>query len=288
MDRIAIKVCTCLHASLTGAELYFLRAVDSINIVRALDGWHSPWYVVIAMEHCDIDLHAMIGANGRLAGEPLDDVVQQVATGLDCLHRARLLHRDLHSRNIFVKYCQTHAVEACPPHAMANSTMIVKIGDLGSACMLPVTNRPADMTHYVAACHVRPPEVLFACGSRVSDAGKIHGPRHCHYGTPLDCWALGCVYLMLVEGAMPFRGHSSREVIMKIAEVLGRPPPAIVAREKWSREVVLLTAGSARSSSGAPHWWQRAPKALLLLKYDPQSRATAEQFTNLAALPGIH
>ncbi len=284
-DRCAIKVCTSSNASLTGAELYYLRAVDSINIVRALDGWHSPWYVVIVMEHCDMDLHAMIGASGRLAGEPLDDVVQQLATGLDCLHRAHLLHRDLHSKNILVKHRQPHAVEACPPHAVANSTVIVKIGDLGTACVQASTERPADLTHYVAACHIRPPEVLFAFGSRVDDAGTVHGPRFCRYGTPLDCWALGCLYLLLADGRLPFRGQTSGEVATKLMEVLGQPPSSLVARERWSREVIAVRGGRGRTTSTAPRCWQRALKAQFLLKYDPEARATAEQFTNLAALP---
>jgi cyclin-dependent kinase 2 len=116
--------------------------------------------------------------------------LQQILNGLAYCHQRRLFHRDLKPQNLLID--------------MRNNR--VKIADFGLARTLDISLRP--YTNEVVSLWYRPPEILL--GSN-------------YYGTSVDVWSIGCIFVEMITGKVLFFGKAQIEVILKIFHYLGTP-----------------------------------------------------------------
>lgn len=103
----------------------------------------------------------------------------ELAAGVDHLHRAGLVHRDMKPGNIF------------------NDMGVVKVGDYGLSKFISASHRGGH-TESVGTFHYMAPEI----GRGV-------------YGREIDIYALGVILFELLTGRVPFDGESCHEIIVK-------------------------------------------------------------------------
>ncbi|MBN3305525.1 NEK11 kinase, partial [Amia calva] len=112
--------------------------------------------------------------------------VIQLLLGVHYMHERRILHRDLKTKNIFLK------------------NNIVKIGDFGVSCLLMGSCDLA--TTFTGTPYYMSPEVL----------------SHQGYDSKSDIWSLGCILYEMCCLDHAFNGNNFLSVVMKIVE--GKTP----------------------------------------------------------------
>ncbi|WP_246114323.1 serine/threonine-protein kinase [Rubripirellula tenax] len=114
-----------------------------------------------------------------LATEEVNRWFTAIASGVEHLHSAGLVHRDLKPGNVF------------------DDSGIVKIGDYGLSKFISTSHRGGH-TESVGTFHYMAPEI-----------GRGQ------YGREIDIYAMGVVLYELLTGRVPFDGESCQEIIVK-------------------------------------------------------------------------
>ena len=136
----------------------------SLNICRYLYPGHDEIYLVLPL--FDTDLHRVIQSKQKLSPAHVAHFMRQILSGIDFIHRAGVLHRDLKPGNLLV-----------------NRDCHLVLADFGLARVKESRdNRP--MTHHVVTRWYRPPELI------LNPDGM--------YGTAVDVWSVGCIFAELL------------------------------------------------------------------------------------------
>ncbi|XP_032298273.1 serine/threonine-protein kinase Nek11 isoform X3 [Coturnix japonica] len=106
----------------------------------------------------------------------------QLLLGVNYMHERRILHRDLKTKNIFLK------------------NNLLKIGDFGVSCLLMGSCDLA--TTFTGTPYYMSPEAL----------------KHQGYNTKSDIWSLGCILYEMCCMQHAFSGRSFLSVVLKIVE----------------------------------------------------------------------
>ncbi|XP_003640789.2 serine/threonine-protein kinase Nek11 isoform X1 [Gallus gallus] len=106
----------------------------------------------------------------------------QLLLGVNYMHERRILHRDLKTKNIFLK------------------NNLLKIGDFGVSCLLMGSCDLA--TTFTGTPYYMSPEAL----------------KHQGYNTKSDIWSLGCILYEMCCMNHAFSGHNFLSVVLKIVE----------------------------------------------------------------------
>lgn len=172
-------------------EAKLLSTLNHPNIVKFHDSFPDGESFCIVTEYCEGgDLDDKIKA-WRKASKTFDESLIlawfiQLVLAVKFMHERRVLHRDLKTRNIFLK------------------KNFIKLGDLGISRILMGTSDMA--TTFTGTPYYMSPEVL----------------KHEGYQYKSDIWSMGVVLYELCNLQHAFQGEGLMSVMYKIVE--GKPP----------------------------------------------------------------
>uniref|UniRef100_A0A4X2LLG8 Serine/threonine-protein kinase Nek3 n=1 Tax=Vombatus ursinus TaxID=29139 RepID=A0A4X2LLG8_VOMUR len=175
-------------------EAILLAKMKHPNIVAFKESFEADGHLYIVMEYCDEgDLMQKIKhQRGKLF--PEDMILHwftQMCLGVNHIHKKRVLHRDIKSKNVFL-----------------TQNGHIKLGDFGSARLL---SKPmAFACTYVGTPYYVPPEIW----------------ENMPYNNKSDIWSLGCILYELCTLKHPFQANSWKNLILKICKGSYNPLPS--------------------------------------------------------------
>jgi serine/threonine protein kinase len=207
LDRlVALKV---IRPELAGEESFRARfrsetltaaSVEHPRVVTVFGAGERDGLLYVAMRYVPgRDLGRLIAADGPLAAEDAAELIAQVADGLDAVHAAGLVHRDVKPANVIV--------EGSP----ADDGSAAFLTDFGLAKAMASTTGLTATGEVIGSVDYMAPE-------------QIEGQR---VDARTDVYALGCVLFHAVSGKVPF---PERESSAKMWAHLNEPPPAAAGR----------------------------------------------------------
>lgn len=153
--------------------LMIVRLCQGPHVLELLDFWHSPFYMVLVVPRMDYDLqwYLQLWAEDGFTSKGSYKLAVQLACGLAHIHKLRVLHRDVHTKNILVQR------EGSGIFGEAK----VAFTDFGRGAVgIQSSNQPMTACVYVAS--YRPPEVFFSLGSCFNKRGEWLQTHQCTYG----------------------------------------------------------------------------------------------------------
>ena len=145
----------------------------------------------LVMDCFDSDLrNVMKHCAGQLTEDHKMFIMYQLVLGMNFLHSANLIHRDLKPGNILFN----------------GETSEICICDFGFA--RTKTDDIFSITEYVVTRPYRAPEVMLTHGM---------------YSKEVDIWSLGCIFYELLTGQHLFTPHNFIEHIKRMVEIFGTP-----------------------------------------------------------------
>jgi serine/threonine protein kinase len=172
-------------------------SIEHPRVVTVFGAGERDGLLYVAMQYvAGRDLGRLISVRGALPADEAASLTAQVADGLDAVHSAGLVHRDVKPANVLVGEPETFGDE---PTAYLTDFGLAKIA--ASTSGLTATGEVIGTIDYMA------PEQIEA---RRVDART-------------DVYALGCVLFHAVTGAVPY---PERESSSKMWAHLNEPPPA--------------------------------------------------------------
>jgi serine/threonine protein kinase len=173
-------------------------SIENPRVVTVFGAGERDGLLYVAMRYVPgRDLGRLITARGPLLAEEAAHLIAQVADGLDAVHEAGLVHRDVKPANVLVGEPETFGDE---PTAYLTDFGLAKLA--ASTSGLTATGEVIGTIDYMA------PEQI---ENRRVDART-------------DVYALGCVLFHAVTGQVPF---PERESSSKMWAHLNEPPPSV-------------------------------------------------------------
>lgn len=175
-------------------EIKLLQSFDHPNIVGLLEMMVEYNQITMIFDYLNHDLTGLLTLPDLLLTEGHRKMIfKQLMTGLDYLHKMRVIHRDIKGSNILL-----------------NSQGILKIADFGLARNMKVLRdgESPDYTNRVITIWYRPPELLMGSTD---------------YGREVDIWGVGCLLIELYTKSAIFQGAEEISQLYKIYEVMGTP-----------------------------------------------------------------
>ncbi|CAH0548827.1 unnamed protein product [Brassicogethes aeneus] len=199
----------------------------------------------------DIKLRDMLkDTKGGFPEKLAKNYLNQIASGLDHLHKHGFFHRNINPDNILVK-----DYSGCP-----RGSEIFKLAGLensrGMYSLPPYTET-------VPSNRYKPPECILTAGQ---------------YGSKVDIWALGCVFYELLKQKQLFRGHSDIEQLDRIQSILGTPRSILSLKNKNSVEPVFKNRAGIGLDQLLGEVSLRGRHLLkAMLQYEPEQRINAKR-----------
>lgn len=260
--EVAIKVIRGLHdpsvCRRTLREIKILQLFRHENIVSLIDV-ARPSDLASFSEACLIQEYMPYNLDQIIRHHPLSDVkisylTYQIICGLEAIHAADILHRDLKPDNILVR-----------------ENWDLKICDFGLARARRANGKRLEgLTTYVATRWYRAPEIILS---------EI---KLSTYGKAADLWGTGCILAEMMGKTVLFPGKNHVDQLHLIFRILGTPTIDDMTA-KCDQAGVKFIQNTLPSRPGMP-WKNVFPMAsecgldLLgrLLTFSQESRITAK------------
>ncbi|XP_043258075.1 cyclin-dependent kinase-like 4 isoform X1 [Colletes gigas] len=168
-------------------EIRLLKNLKHPNLVNLLEVFRRKRKLHLVFEYCEYTLlNEMERYPNGCPEITTKQLTWQILQGVAYCHRLGCVHRDVKPENILI-----------------TGDGVVKLCDFGFARML---SPGENYTEYVATRWYRAPELL------VGDT---------QYGTPVDVWAIGCVFAELIRGEALWPGKSDVDQLYLIRRTIG-------------------------------------------------------------------
>ncbi|KAF7683473.1 putative cell division protein kinase [Astathelohania contejeani] len=170
-------------------EITVLKKLNHKNIVKIKEVIVGKKIseIYLVMELLELDLKMIMNRSGGLIPtEQVKGIIKQLLSGLNYIHKKKILHRDIKPSNILFSIDGT-----------------LKLADFGLARKISKT-----MSNLVVTLWYRAPEILLGATS---------------YDYSIDIWAVGCVIGEISTGSVLFPGKGEINQIHEIFLKLGFP-----------------------------------------------------------------
>eukprot|EP00667_Euglena_gracilis_P008458 EG_transcript_8566 len=258
-ETIAIKKCDQLFQHPEDGkrvlrEIKLLQFFDHPNLVRTrgLLPPRSPQFldVYILTEFLDMDLKELLLVVGPLDEDSYQSIFYQVACGLNYIHSAEVIHRDLKPDNILLN--------------VKNNQIVAKICDFNLSRQM----QRRDMTRDVVSAAYRPPELLL----------QTKAP----YNSAVDMWSLGGILYEMVTAKQLFPGKKPKHTLLRVLSTIPLPPfPELDWLTSESQQFLRRNCPPLRTTLQAKLQGKMATAgvtlAARLLTLDPAKRPTAAE-----------
>lgn len=202
---VALKVLSDLRMKQPGMLERFQREmkaagqVEHPHIVRALDADEVQGVHFLVMEYVDgLDLSALLNRCGPFSVAAACELICMAASGLECIHRAGMVHRDLKPGNL-----------------MLSRDRQLKILDLGMALLQPQHNlstpQLTSVDQMMGTVDFMAPE----------QAGHTHD-----VDSQADVYGLGATFFALLTGRSRF-GDQPLTLMQKLSILANEQPPSV-------------------------------------------------------------
>jgi NIMA (never in mitosis gene a)-related kinase len=181
-------------------ESKILSSLHSNYILKYYDSFIYDNNLIIITEYCSYGdlcdyLMMYINKDKKLTEKLIWKIFIQISLGLYYLHNQKILHRDIKTKNIFLK-----------------ENFAVKIGDLGIAKILNNTNSFA--TTFIGTPYYLSPEIV----------------KNSPYSFKTDVWSLGVLLYQMCALKMPFDADSLPNLSKKILKAEYKDIPNIYSK----------------------------------------------------------
>ncbi|XP_014471219.1 PREDICTED: cyclin-dependent kinase-like 4 isoform X1 [Dinoponera quadriceps] len=239
-------------------EIRLLKNLKHPNLVNLLEVFRRKRKLHLVFEYCENTLlNEMEKYPTGCPDLTTRQLTWQILQGVAYCHRLGCVHRDVKPENILI-----------------TGEGVVKLCDFGFARML---SPGENYTEYVATRWYRAPELL------VGDT---------QYGTPVDVWAVGCVFAELIRGEALWPGKSDVDQLYLIRRTLGDLLPrhmAIFQQNEFFAGITLPTPQTLTLLQDAlPHNPLQLDFLKKCLDKDPNERWTCEQLLRHSYFDNFH
>uniref|UniRef100_A0A7N0TI77 cyclin-dependent kinase n=1 Tax=Kalanchoe fedtschenkoi TaxID=63787 RepID=A0A7N0TI77_KALFE len=230
-------------------EISLLKEMDHKNIVRLLDVIHNEKFLCLVFEFLDMDLRKYMFTFPDFSKDQdqIKRFLYQILDGLSFCHSRRIVHRDIKPQNLLIN----------------RGTQTIKLADFGMARAFDVPLKT--YTQEVTSLGYRAPEILL-------------GPHS--YSTPVDIWAVGCIFAEMVNYGPLFAGNSELSHLLNMFRKLGTPNDDIwpgVSSYPYYKKTVFPQWSSQSLGTLLPSLCSNGVDLLSrMLCYDPSQRITAK------------
>lgn len=199
----------------------------------------------LVFELMDMNIFELIrGRRHFLPEKKVKFYMYQLLKAMDHIHRNGIFHRDIKPENILI----------------ADDKL--KIADFGS-CRGVKSKQP--FTEYISTRWYRAPECLLTDG---------------YYNYKMDMWGVGCVFFEVMSLFPLFPGTNELDQIQKIHNILGSPPPELLAKMRRSSHMNFNFP--LKEGTGIDRLVPNASADCIdlikkLLAYNPDDRLSARQ-----------
>lgn len=199
----------------------------------------------LVFELMEMNIYELIrGRRHYLAEKKVKLYMYQLLKAMDHMHRNGIFHRDIKPENILLNEDK------------------LKVADFGS-CRGVKSKQP--FTEYISTRWYRAPECLLTDG---------------YYNYKMDMWGIGCVFFEVLSLFPLFPGTNELDQIQKIHNIIGTPPPDLLAKLK--RSVHMNFNFPPKEGTGIDRLIPNAPPECVelikkLLAYNPDDRLSARQ-----------
>jgi serine/threonine protein kinase len=151
-------------------------------------------------------------------------ILTQLCAGVSYLHKRSICHLDLKLDNVFF-----------------DKQFNVKIGDFGAACYFDKSTR-----------------LTRRCGTLQYYAPERFDPQG-YFGDQVDCWALGVMLYVMLQGHFPFDGDDDAQILFQMSRGVrfgrSRAAPSVMARDLVARLLDANPFERATLRCVATHTW---------------------------------
>ncbi|XP_046434819.1 cyclin-dependent kinase-like 4 isoform X2 [Neodiprion fabricii] len=242
-------------------EIRLLKNLKHPNLVNLLEVFRRKRKLHLVFEYCE---HTLLNEMEKFPKGCPDSTTRQltwqILQGIAYCHRLGCVHRDVKPENILL-----------------TNDGVVKLCDFGFARML---SPGENYTEYVATRWYRAPELL------VGDT---------QYGTPVDVWAIGCVFAELVRGQALWPGKSDVDQLYLIRKTLGDLLPRHIAIFQQNEFFAGVTLPAPQTITPLEDSLPNRPSAPLQIDFltkcldkDPEKRWTCDQLLEHLYFENFH
>mmetsp|Transcript_8259 Transcript_8259/g.28981 ORF Transcript_8259/g.28981 Transcript_8259/m.28981 type:complete len:492 (+) Transcript_8259:219-1694(+) len=218
------------------------------NIIKLLEVLYDQptGRLALVFELMDMNIYELIrGRRHYVAEDRVKAYMYQLIKAMDHMHRNGIFHRDIKPENILIM------------------DDVLKLADFGS-CRGIYSKQP--YTEYISTRWYRAPECLLTDG---------------YYNYKMDMWGVGCVFFEIVSLFPLFPGTNELDQIQKIHNVIGTPPPDLLAKMKQRSQHMDFNFPQKEGSGLEkliPHVSPDCVELITkLLCYNPDDRLSARQ-----------
>ncbi|HEY8379927.1 MAG TPA: protein kinase, partial [Nannocystis sp.] len=166
---------------------------DVLDLVKS--GAHGPYIVLERLS--GRSLEALIHEQGRLSPETAVGLLRQALVGLEAVHRAGIVHRDMKPENIFL-------------HETVDGRVVVKLLDFGIS---KFSVRSSTTSRTAADMFMGTPE--YTSPEQARGAAEVDARS--------DIWAVGAILYKALSGVPPFQGPDIPSILTAILHFPHRP-----------------------------------------------------------------